>query len=179
MSREKNWYVITGGPSSGKTTTVNYLSFLGYRGIPEIARILINVEMSKGKSLDEVGVDTGPFQDRVVDMKIALEKRLPEDEIVFFDRAIPDNIAYNRMYGGDLDRAVEASKNMRYAKVFFMEQLPFEKDYARFEDKDQAKKTSRMLLKAYREMNYDVVKVPVMPADDRVDYILDRINKKK
>jgi predicted ATPase len=31
QAKQTNWYVITGGPSSGKTTTINILTARGYK----------------------------------------------------------------------------------------------------------------------------------------------------
>ena len=52
-----NWYVITGGPSTGKSKTIDYLAYLGYLIRPEVARILIDDELSKGKTLEEIRED--------------------------------------------------------------------------------------------------------------------------
>ena len=37
-----NWYIITGGPSTGKSKTIDHLAYLGYLIRPEVARILID-----------------------------------------------------------------------------------------------------------------------------------------
>ena len=44
-----NWYVITGGPGCGKTTTVNQLNMLGYHTTIEHARHFIDTQMITGK----------------------------------------------------------------------------------------------------------------------------------
>ena len=89
-----NWYVITGEPSSGKTKVIEYLAFLNYAIIPEAARILIDTEASKGKTIEEIRGDEAEFQKRALEMKIEIENRIPPKQITFFDRGIPDSVAY-------------------------------------------------------------------------------------
>jgi predicted ATPase len=47
---ETNWYVITGAPSSGKTTLLKELEELGYRVIHEVARAFIEMEMEQANA---------------------------------------------------------------------------------------------------------------------------------
>jgi len=54
MKTKSKWYVITGGPSSGKSTVLSCLEKMDYRIIPEAARVLIDEEMAKGKTLEEI-----------------------------------------------------------------------------------------------------------------------------
>ncbi|NDB08538.1 MAG: hypothetical protein EBX97_07735, partial [Actinobacteria bacterium] len=48
------WYVITGGPSSGKTTTVNLLQDLGYKTTIEVARHYIDLQRINGRSTEQI-----------------------------------------------------------------------------------------------------------------------------
>ncbi len=54
LKKQTNWYVITGGPSSGKTTTVNLLKERGYITTFEHARHYLDTQRLKGKTIDEV-----------------------------------------------------------------------------------------------------------------------------
>ena len=47
---ETNWYVITGAPSSGKSSVIRELENLGYRVVHEVARAYIEEELKKGKN---------------------------------------------------------------------------------------------------------------------------------
>ena len=49
-SKQTNWYVITGGPSSGKTTTVTLLKERGYITTMEHARHYLDTQRLKGKT---------------------------------------------------------------------------------------------------------------------------------
>ena len=91
---ETNWYVITGAPSSGKTTLLKELGELGYRVIHEVARAFIEMEMEQGQTLEKIRADKETFENRVLHAKIAIEERLPKDKVIIFDRAIPDSIPY-------------------------------------------------------------------------------------
>lgn len=88
MNRRKtNWHVITGGPGSGKTTTVNLLSKLGYKVTIEHARHYIDTQMQTGKTVEEIKANQEMFQMGVLNMQIEQEAILsPEDE-VYLDRA--------------------------------------------------------------------------------------------
>lgn len=71
------WYVITGGPSSGKTTVLRELEKLGYIIYSEAARVFIDKEMKGGKSLEEIRRNEAEFQRKVLKIKIKIEKSAP------------------------------------------------------------------------------------------------------
>lgn len=177
MVIETNWYVITGGPCSGKTKTIECLAFLGYKVVPECARIFIDNEMSKGKTIEQIRCDEREFQIKIFEMKIDVENRMPVKQVIFFERGIPDSIAYYRLYGQEVSSVINASQKRRYKGIFLLEQLPFERDSVRTENEELACRISQMLYKAYIELGYGVVKVPVKPIDERVRFILDKIKK--
>lgn len=177
MSAEINWYVITGGPSSGKTTVLNELAKLGYTIYPEAARVFIDEEMAKGKSIKEIRGDEAEFQRRVLKIKIDAEKSAPKDEIIFFDRAIPDSIAYYRICGLDSKEVLEFCREKSYRKIFIFKQLPFENDYARVEDTQTIEKLNKLLKESYENLGYEVINILVMPVKDRVKKILSEIEK--
>ncbi|PZR52351.1 MAG: hypothetical protein DI537_55685, partial [Stutzerimonas stutzeri] len=68
-----NWYVITGGPSSGKTTTVNLLRDRGYTTTIEHARHYIDLQRIEGRTVEEVRAKQREFQRGVLDMQLAEE----------------------------------------------------------------------------------------------------------
>ena len=170
-----NWYVITGGPSSGKTTVLKELEKMGYIVYPEAARVFIDKEMAKGKSLKEIRGDEAEFQRKVLKIKIKVEKAAPKNKIVFFDRAIPDSIAYYQICGLDPKEVLKFCKKKIYRKIFFFEQLPLEKDYARVEDGKTIKKLNKLLKKTYKDLGYKVIAIPPMSIKKRVKKILIKI----
>lgn len=165
MENGSNWFVITGGPSSGKSTVLGLLAELGYKVIPEAARVLIEEEMAKGKKIEEIRGNEQDFQRRVLKEKIRTENNLLHDfprQTIFFDRAIPDSIPYFRICGLDPSEVLPVCQRGLYKKVFMMEQLPFEQDGRRTEDHEEVKVLNRLLPKAYKDLDYKIVFVPRM-----------------
>jgi predicted ATPase len=169
--------VITGGPSSGKTTVLKELEKMGYIIYPEAARVLIDEEMAKGKLLKEIRDDETEFQRKVLKIKIETEKRVPESKIVFFDRAIPDSIAYYQICGLDLKEVLKFCKKNQYKKIFFFKKLTFNQDYARTENGKTIEKLNKLLKESYRKLGYELINIPAMSVKDRVQKILREIKE--
>ena len=172
-SRQTNWYVITGGPSSGKTTTVNILRERGYITTMEHARHFIDTQRLKGKTIEEVRKNQLEFQLCVLEMQIEQENEIAPHVQVFLDRAIPDALAYYRFLKLTEDnKLTEALKTVSYKKIFIMDYLPLKNDYARTENVAAQKKIHALITAVYESLPFPIVHVPVLPAEDRVDFIL-------
>jgi len=170
-----HWYVITGGPSSGKTTILKEFKKMGYTIYLEAARVLIDQEMTEGKSLKEIRGNEAEFQRKVLKIKIDVEKTAPKDKVVFFDRAIPDSIAYYQICGLSPKEVLKFCPKRKYKKIFFLEQLPFDQDYARIEDNKSIKKLNKLLKESYEKLGYKVVTIPAASVKRRVKKILTEI----
>lgn len=175
-TKQTNWYVITGGPSSGKTTTVNILRERGYITTMEHARHFLDTQRLKGRTIEEVRKNQREFQLGVLDMQIEQENEIAPEVQVFLDRAIPDALAYYRFLNLEPDlKLIEALKNVYYKKVFILECLPLVNDYARKENAEAQKKIHSLITEVYEALPFPVVHVPVLPTDERVDYILNNL----
>ena len=174
---ETNWYVVTGAPSSGKTTLVRELEKLGYRVVHEVARGHIEKQMAQGQTLEEIRADKKSFENSILDAKIAIEAELPKDEVIILDRAIPDSIAYFEVAGLDTKDPIEKSPRNRYKKVFLLDRLPYQIDHARIEDTQTAVRLDQGLEHSYKTLGYDVIRVGVMPVGERVKFVVEEIEK--
>lgn len=171
-----NWYPITGGPSSGKTTTVNLLRERGYNTTIEHARHYIDTQRIGGRSVEEIRANQAEFQKGILDMQIEQERSLAPDELWFLDRALPDALAYYRFLNLQPDpRLYEALKTASYRKVFILELLPLAPDYARTEDATAQRRIHGLLIEVYESLSLPVEHVPVLPVAQRVDFILQRL----
>ena len=170
--RKTNWNVITGAPCSGKTAVLCELELRGYRVVHEVARAYIDEELKKGKNMRQVKADILSFESHILYKKIDIEKSLPENATIFFDRAVPDSIAYYILEGLSPEDPINQSRLIQYKNIFFFQRLSFEKDDVRSEDDKIAGELDRLLLESYQMLGYDVVHVPLISVEERVDYIL-------
>ena len=171
--RNTCWRVITGAPCSGKTSVISELARLGYRVVQETARAYIDEELERGRDLLQIKADPLPFERMILNRKIEIESALPDSEIIFLDRAIPDSIAYFELEGLDPEEPRSKSREFRYASVFLMDRLRFETDRVRTETDRMAATLDRLLETSYVELGYPVVRVPVLSVKKRCRFILD------
>jgi predicted ATPase len=175
----KNWYVITGGPSTGKTTLLLELEKLGHAIIPEAARTWIDQNLAKGLSIEQMRADEKMFQEDIARLKQKIESAHPADTLTFLDRGMHDTLAYLRHYGfGIEDWIQKAVEGSHYKKVFVLEPLAaFQKDYARTEDQDFTQKLTKLLHDAYKEYGMKPISVPAMPITQRVAFVLEHVDQ--
>jgi predicted ATPase len=173
-----NWYVLTGRPCSGISTTLAALESRGYRTVNEAARSIIDKRLAQGLTIQQIRANDAQFQRDIVKLKIDRENKLPElrkDEVVILDRALPDSIVYHRIAGLDPQEVIGLCKPGSYRKVFFMEPLPYSADYARTEGDEILERLERDLRTVYQDLGYEVVSVPVDTVEKRVDRIIQQI----
>lgn len=168
-----NWYVITGGPGSGKTTAINLLKSLGYKTTEEPARHYMDIQRHNGNSLDELRRHQREFQLAILKMQVEQEQALDPAELTFLDRGIPDSHAYYHFLQIPEDpQLAQALNGISYKKVFIMDCLPLVNDYARIEDEAAQLKIHQLLIDVYEALPFPIVRVPVMSAEERVGFIL-------
>jgi predicted ATPase len=170
--RQTNWHVITGAPCSGKTTVIREIEQRGTRVIHEVARSYIDEQRGKGLRLEQIKADVLQFERHILLAKIRIEEALTDTEPVFLDRGVPDSIAYYRLEGIDPAEPIAFSHRARYRQVFFFERFELLKDGVRSEDDMMAAKLNDLLLEAYAQVGYDIIRVPPMPVADRTDLVL-------
>jgi Predicted ATPase len=167
------WYVITAGPSAGKSSVIRELSSRGYKTLPEAARILFDQTISEGGSPEQKRQEDD-FHKQVESIDRRMERNISENEIVFMDRSLADNIAYRQHFGNHRCRRyheLQAECNSRYDKVFVLDRLNFEDDEVRVEDEQEAQEIHETILRVYNNLNCDVHSIEVMPVSERADRI--------
>lgn len=170
------WYVLTGGPCSGKTTLINELKDRGYSVLPESARTIIAAQLAQGKTIEQIVADTLSFEHAIIGHQLELQAEASATDVVFFDRAVPDNIAYYRKFGLELDQVVQdAAKAQRYRKIFLLDMIDFVSDIERYETPEEALALHKGIRRAYEELGYEITEVPVLPVSERADFVLERL----
>jgi predicted ATPase len=186
MNTEIRKYVITGGPCSGKTTTLDALSKYGNKFllVSEAARKVIEEELKNGKRVITWQGDVHERQSKILDMQLKLEKeaeyvaREQGKDIIFFDRGVPDGIAFYKISNTKLlKKLLEESKPEKrdYAKIFFLESIPYRTDSVRKEPQEIAKRITELTYDAYKSLGYKILVVPAMSVQARVKFIKENL----
>ena len=171
------WYVITGPPCCGKSTTIELLAQRGFRVRPEIARAYVDEEISKGHKIQEIRSDMRRFQCDVLRRALASEEALPRDQLIFLDRGIPDSFAYFMLHGVPLGPYIRHIGSSKYRRVFYLDPLDeYQTDYARIESSGERDQLAQLLWKAYSDWGFCIERVPALTKLERVDYILARLD---
>lgn len=176
---KNNWYVITGGPSTGKTTLLDELKKLGHTVFPEAARTVIDQGLADGLTLEQIRADEKAFQDKVARMKQQVENEHDPSVLTFFDRGMHDTMAYLELYAFKVENWVkQLMHESSYKKVFLLDPVPtFVKDYARTENEEQALKLNDLLDKAYRDAGMNPIHVPLLPPKKRAQFVLNHVEQ--
>lgn len=168
---QTNWYVITGAPSSGKTTLINQLAQQGYPVIPEIAREYIESFLSREYSLAEVQQNNRQVQRGILARALKRERQLQPSQLFFFDRGTADSLGYFNYYQLDTQPKVHPCHRLRYKAIFYCQQLPLERDAVRIEDNITAKKIGEYIYQAYVSLGYQLIELPAVSVEERIDMI--------
>lgn len=171
-------YVITGAMGSGKTPLVDELAHHGFAGVAEPARAVIAEQGIVGgvKIYDR---DRQLFLDLMLERSIRdFAEHARADGPVFFDRGLPDLIAYAHLSGLDAEPAEAASRAYRYNHLVFV--LPSWREiYVTDEDRrmtfDHAAAFGDAVRDIYTDLGYTLVDVPQATIAERAAFVRDHI----
>ena len=178
--------VITGGPSTGKTSVIEQLELKGLSCLHEVIR---NMTAEQQESNQDVIFKSNPivsvedpmaFNQSILDARIAqYESALNKKEnLLFFDRGIPDVLAYMDCFRQKYPQAfIDACTQHPYDVIFLMP--PWKEiyllDQERFESYAEAQLVDTCLRNTYTQLGYEVITVPKDSVQNRVDFILNAV----
>ena len=174
-------YIISGGPGSGKTTLLEVLRINGFYTSAEVSRRLIQQLTTENSSLvpwkDLNGFAKLVLQEMVSDYLNANEN----DDLTFFDCAIPDIIGYLRLDNVSVENIFyKALEKYRYEPVVFMAppwQNIYVNDTERWQTFAEASRIYDVLVETYSELGFQIIKLPLTPASARSEFIIDIIKR--
>jgi predicted ATPase len=173
---QTNWHVITGAASSGKTTLIDLLADQGFQTVPEIPRQYIDREVAKGRTLNEI-FESEADEQAMTDWQRRIEHGLRATDVAFLDRALPDFLWPWRIHGLNPNELLAECFHHRYASVFLLDLLPLELDGARIQGDAYTVAFDEWLARDYSALGYRVVRVPVMPPQERLEFVLQRLSE--
>ena len=176
---QTKWHVITGAPCSGKSTLIAHLADNGFRTAPEAARQYFEREMATtGRMIEDVRKDVASLVQGILGMMLEIERGLVANELVCLDRGYPDNFAFLRQLGLDPNEYLPDCFHHRYTSVFMLDRFPVQLDGVRIEDEAAADHLDEWHYRDYTALGYRVVRVPVLPPQERLAFVLERLSDK-
>lgn len=177
----RDFIIITGGPGSGKTTLLDEIFKTNYNYIPEVAREIIRTQVSsEGDALPWKNVKK--YCDLMLDKSIESfisAMTNPQKQPIFFDRGIPDTLAYTRLINIPISKKLEsATRRYVYNKKVFI--LPpwkeiYKNDSERKQDFEEALATYKIMFETYKYLGYELIEVPKLSVEERASFIIKNV----
>nr|WP_102817660.1 AAA family ATPase [Burkholderia ubonensis] len=177
----RRFFVVTGGPGSGKSTLIDALERAGFARSQEAGRGVIR---------DQVAVDGPalPWRDRSAFAELMLGWEMRSYHLarqargpVFFDRGVPDVIGYLRLSGLAVPAHAEAAaRRFRYhRRVFIAPPWPdiYTQDAERRQDFAEAVRTCDAMVECYASYGYRLIELPRASVKARVRFVLDALDE--
>jgi len=170
-------FILSGGPGAGKSTLLHTLRTAGYSTVAEASRMLIQEQVAQGGRCL-------PWVDLPCFARLALQRMIADHQqasmqpgclTTFFDRGIPDIIAYLRVAGLAIDDTFyQAIEQYPYQPQVFMAppwEAIYVNDSERWQTFAEATALHDALVDTYQSLGFTIVSLPLAPVADRVAFI--------
>lgn len=175
-----NFFIITGGPGSGKTTILEELKNRGFLTVDEVARQIIKEQLSTGGDAIH-GKNQLKFLELMLSRSVdTFTQILEKERPVFFDRGIPELVGYCHLINYEVPRYLyNAVKLYHYNNKVFIAP-PWKEIYLHDTERKQlwgeAVETYHHIENAYKELGYQLIEIPKGTVNERVDFILEQLS---
>ena len=169
--------VLTGGPSSGKTSLLNHIQHPDIHCFEEVSRGVISKALAKGV--------TQPFLNNPLGFSEALfERRLHDyfedkkNKIHVYDRGIHDVLAYLNAIGDEVPCGMlNDCSTYCYDTVFVFPpwEAIFRQDAERMEVFEEAIHFHKALSETYTHFGMQCIEVPKSSIEERLSFITDHL----
>ncbi|WP_299710875.1 AAA family ATPase [uncultured Tenacibaculum sp.] len=166
-------YIITGAPSTGKTTLINSLQKNGHTVFEEVSRRIIISEQQKNSNKTPWENVSG-FT-KLVHQQTIKELHTPILQHAFVDRGLADNIAYLQLKKQPVsDDFLDFDYQSFYHNTVFFCPLwkeIYTQDEQRLQSFEEAKQLQNLLLNTYNDLGFSILEIPKTTVHKRLHFI--------
>jgi predicted ATPase len=166
--------VITGGPGSGKTTLLKELDARGFATVGDSAREVIAERLARGEAPRP---DLPAFARQILGRDIAnYHATAPAGAWIFFDRGVPDSIAFVHEVSPLPDRELHEMLGTYKVHPTVFVLPPWQEIYCTDSERDQtfddARRVHDRVVRWYRACGYNLDEVPREPTSQRAAHVV-------
>ncbi len=173
---DTNWFLATGAPSSGKSTSLRKLQKEGYKINPDISREYIVDLIKSGIPFEKDILYSAEMQRMLFFLMTDDALKLDTLKMIIHDYSLPDNIAFLKL--GNLpvpDEVRRSATIFKFKKVFIFEPLEFIPDGVRTENREDQEKLFQLFKEIYISIGYDPVIVRSDTIENRHKFLIEKL----
>ena len=173
---KNNFFIISGCSGSGKSTLLQELAERGFKIINEAGRQVV-------KEQNYIEGDALPWKDWMKFVELTISRTMyqydcmiNENEIVFFDRSIIDQVSWDHLNISVPKQLMNAALKYRFNQIVFLAppwQEIYKNDNERKHSFDEALVGYNSTVKMYESFGHKMVLIPKTDAAGRADFVID------
>jgi predicted ATPase len=172
-------YIITGGPGAGKTSLLQALKSAGYHCSEEASRRLIAEEVTKGSGCLP-WINLSCFAGKALDRMMHLYAQTSANSgLTFFDRGIPDIIAYLKAAALPVYESYYTALQQHpyHHTVFILPpwQAIYVNDAERWQTFDESVHLYSSIKETYEALGFTLIEVPPASVETRMNFVVETI----
>lgn len=175
------FFVITGGPGSGKTSLIEALAADGIAHAEEAGRAIIRDQVAIGGTALP-WADRRKFAELMLSWELRSHRMAQQRQgLVIFDRGVPDVAGYLQLIGEPVPEHVDrAARQFRYNALVFIAppwREIFRQDEERKQTWEEAVRTCEAMAEIYTAYGYTLIPLPMVPVAERARFVAEKMTE--